>query len=110
RNLSSLTLSTQAENAVTVLGGAYRLTGRQEEAITVLKKAISLIPNLLASHEILAVAYSDLGRDEEARAEAAEVLRLSPNFSLEGMRQQLPFKDPAQTERVIVALRKAGLK
>src|SRR5262249_53903526 len=55
RNLSSLTLSTQAENAVTVLGGAYRLTGRQEEAITVLKKAISLIPNLLASHEILAV-------------------------------------------------------
>ncbi len=32
---------------------------------------------------ILAVIYSELGRMEEARAEVAEVLRLSPNLSLE---------------------------
>jgi hypothetical protein len=46
----------------------------------------------------------------EARAEAVEVLRLNPNFSLEGHKQRMPIKDPAVLERHIAALRKAGLK
>ena len=46
----------------------------------------------------------------EARAEAAEVLRLNPNFSLEVHRQRMPIKDPAVLERHLAALRKAGLK
>ena len=75
-----------------------------------LKKALSLTPNWLPTHLCLAVIYSELGREEEARAEAAEVLRLSPNFSVEGWRHRLPFKDPAETERFLAALRKAGLK
>ena len=45
-----------------------------------------------------------------ARAEVAEVLRLSPKFSLEGMKQRLPYKDPAEAERYLAALRKAGLQ
>ena len=32
---------------------------------------------------MLAVVYSELGQAAEARAEAAEVLRLNPKFSLE---------------------------
>jgi adenylate cyclase len=58
----------------------------------------------------LTVVYSELGREEEARAEAAEILRLNPNFSLEALKQRLLYKDPAQSERVLAALRKAGLK
>jgi hypothetical protein len=34
-------------------------------------------------HTALVIASSVLGREEEARAEAAEVLRVSPDFSLE---------------------------
>jgi len=49
-------------------------------------------------------------RSLEARAEAAEVLRLNPNYSLEVVRQRSPLKDPAMLERHIAALRKAGLK
>ncbi len=45
-----------------------------------------------------------------ARAEAAEVLRLNPNFSLEVHRQRVPIKDPAVLEPHRAALRKAGLK
>ncbi len=67
-------------------------------------------PNNFGAHLILAVTYSESGREEEAPAEAAEVLRLSPQLSLEGWRQRLPFKDPAVLERTLVALRKAGLK
>jgi adenylate cyclase len=58
----------------------------------------------------LAGIYSALGREEEAQAEAAEVLRLNPRFSLEGLKQRLPIKDPAVVEQYLASLRKAGLK
>jgi adenylate cyclase len=61
------------------------------------------------AHVLLAAAYSEVGREDEARAEAAEVLRLSPQYSLDVMRQRWPYKDPVQLERLLVALRKAGL-
>jgi len=51
-----------------------------------------------------------VGREEEARSEAAEVLRINPQFSLEVLKQTAPIKDPAVAERVFTALRKAGLK
>lgn len=66
-------------------------------------------PNFLPAHLQLASCYAHLGRLEEARAAAAEVLRLVPNFSLEGLKN-LPIKDPAVLEREIDAWRKAGLK
>jgi hypothetical protein len=40
----------------------------------------------------------------------AEAQRINPNWSLEVLRQDLPFKDPAELERVRDGLRKAGLK
>jgi hypothetical protein len=59
---------------------------------------------------ILAAIYSELGKEAEARAEAAEVLRLNPQFSLEVHKQRVPLKDPAVLERHLDVLRKAGLK
>jgi hypothetical protein len=47
-----------------------------------------------------------MGHEKEARAEAAEVLRINPKFSA----KMLPYKDQSQTDKVINALRKAGLK
>jgi class 3 adenylate cyclase len=58
----------------------------------------------------LAVAYSELGQEGEARTEAEEVLRISPNFSLEVLWKRLPFKNPAGVEHLFAAARKAGLK
>lgn len=103
-------LSPQSVPYLMPLGGAYRMTRRYEEAITVLKRAITLAPNNLGAHLNLTATYSESGHEEEARAEVAEVLRLSPQFSLEAWGQMLPYKDPAEAERVLTALRKAGLK
>ena len=64
----------------------------------------------LLYHLYLAAGYGELGREEEARAEAAEVLKISPQFSLEGARQRTPYKDPVDLERLIDQLRKAGLE
>ncbi|HUV78370.1 MAG TPA: adenylate/guanylate cyclase domain-containing protein [Desulfobacterales bacterium] len=85
------------------LGLSYALTGRYDEAITWCEKAIHQEPNSLLARIMMAVVYSWSGRDEEARAEAAEVIRLNPNFSLEkfGVRA---------SPKIISALRKVGLK
>jgi adenylate cyclase len=92
------------------LGQSYYLMGRYEEAIAAYKRVLTRYPDLLPAHQSLATIYSELGREEEARAEAAEVLKISPNFSLERWRQMSPYKDPAVLERGLAALRKAGLK
>jgi TolB-like protein/predicted Zn-dependent protease len=92
------------------LGQAYYLLGRTAEAIEPLQRVLSVYPHRIDTHLLLAAAYSELGKEAEARAEAAEVLRLNPQFSLEVHRQRMPIKDPALLERHIAALRKAGLK
>jgi adenylate cyclase len=92
------------------LGGAYRMTGRNEEAIVEYKKSLQLNPDDLFTHLGLAIAYVSLGRKEEARAEAAEVLRIHPKFSLEYHAKTLPYKNQSEVDYEISSLRKAGLK
>ncbi len=95
---------------LSMLGQAYRLTGQYEEGIAAYQRALSRNPNFLPAHIGLTVIYSESGREGEARAEAVEVLRVSPNYSLAVARQRIPYKDPAVLERTLAALRKAGLK
>jgi hypothetical protein len=61
-------------------------------------------------HLGLAHIYVKLDRDKEAQAEAAEVLRIHPKFSLEHYAKTLPFKDQSVVDDTVVRLRKAGLK
>ena len=92
------------------IGAAYDLAGRPEDAIPPLKQYLTRYPNILGAHLTLAAVYSELGRQVEAQAEAVEVLRINPKFSLEVHKQRVPIKDPVMLERHIAALRKAGLK
>ena len=92
------------------VGAAYATAGRPEEALAPLQRYISRYPNILRAHLTLAAVYSELGQAAEARAEAAEVMRLNPQFSLEIHKERVPIKDPAMLERHIAALHKAGLK
>ena len=92
------------------IGFVYVVAGHNEEAREPLRRYLNRYPNILPAHLILAAAYSELGQEAEAQKEAAEVLRLNPNFSLEVYKQRMPIKDPAVLERQIAALRKAGLK
>ena len=92
------------------LGLAYRDSGQYEEAILAYKKAIYKQPTLLFAHLGLAASYIYVGQEEEAHAEAAEVLKVDPEFSLERYARTLPYKNKADTDRYVDALRKAGLK
>jgi adenylate cyclase len=94
-----------------LLGDALRMMGRFEEAVSAYIKAIQIAPNYIIVHMQLAATYSMMGREKEARAEAAEVLRINPKFSLDYFAKRgPPFKDQPQTDKVVDAMRKAGLK
>jgi len=91
------------------LGNAHYQMGRYDEAIAVLEGAVIRRPNHLPTHQFLAASYVELGREEEARAEVAEMLRISPGYR-SGSKSLAPWKDQAVPERIRTALRKAGLK
>jgi adenylate cyclase len=92
------------------LGHTYRATGRFEEAISEYKKALQRASDSIHAHLGLAATYIMMGREQEARAEAAEVLRINPKFSVDSFAKRLTYKDQSVTDKYIDALRKVGLK
>ena len=59
---------------------------------------------------MLAATYAQLGRLDEARAEAAATLRIEPKYTIEGtFRRVSAFKYPKDAEHFVDGLRKAGL-
>ena len=91
-------------------GIALRLTGRLEESVSALKKALLRAPDNINAHLSLAVTYLRMRREKEARIEGAEVLRINPKFSLDSYAKIIPIKDQSQIDLYIDTLRKAGLK
>ena len=85
------------------LGLSYGAIGQYEEAITWCEKAVRQEPDSFFAHLMMTVVYSWSGRDKDAQAEAAEVLRINPKFSLD------KFEKKAG-KPLVKALRKAGLK
>jgi adenylate cyclase len=93
------------------LGFSYRMLGRYEESIVSLKKLIQREPDSITGHLHLAATYVLAGKEAEARAEAAEILRINPKFSLEQFAKTIPMKNQTDLmDRWIEPLRKAGLK
>jgi adenylate cyclase len=91
------------------LANSYRDLGQYEKAIGASKKALQREPNTQFAYIHMAVSYIRLGQEKEARAAAAEILRINPKFSLERYAKMLPFPQPI-ADLVINDLRKAGLK
>jgi tetratricopeptide (TPR) repeat protein len=88
----------------------YIMVGRFDEAVEQAKKAVDREPDNHFTNVFLAYACILAGREEEARAAAAQVLRINPTFSLEQYFKILPYTDKSIISRMTDALRKAGLK
>ncbi len=91
-------------------GHSFRLMGRFEEAVVMYKKSIQLTPNSAPAHYALAATYGLMSKEEEARAVAAELLRINPKFSVDYIAKISPYKRQEHTDQLIEGLRKAGLK
>ena len=88
-------------------GCAYNQMGRYADAVDALKRSEQNNPWV---HVHLIYSYSELGREQDARAEAAEVLRISPRFSLEEVERMPGNWQGPFGQRYLSDLRKAGLK
>lgn len=80
------------------------------DAITVLNRQVASYPNInfVNNHVLLGISYIEIGQEQKARAEAAEIRRISPHYSLEAWPQRNPAPDKLK-ERWLLDLRKAGL-
>jgi len=87
------------------IASPYVLMGRYQEAIPLLKRHIAVYPGQPWAHIMLAISYIELGHDQEARAEAAEAIRMSPGLVYRDVNQ-----DAAVNKRLENDLHKAGLK
>jgi adenylate cyclase len=94
------------------LAQCYRVTGKYEEAIAIWRRTLEKQSNQLLSQLGITAALMQAGKEDEARAEAARVLRIDPQFSLERFATTITsvFKDRSVADNYIIALRKAGLK
>ena len=88
---------------------AYLQIGDCKEAIAACEKGLKRQPDHLTNHVISAAVYGFCGREAEARKEGSEVLRINPKFNLESVTGNVPYKNPADRERVRQGLHKAGL-
>jgi adenylate cyclase len=91
------------------MGMANYMLRRHGEAVRLFRECASRLPNLQMSHLWLATAYAQSEQLEEARVEAAEVLRINPAFTIESLKPFFVYKDPKDTEHRIDGYRKAGL-
>jgi adenylate cyclase len=92
-----------------VLGELHYVQGRYGETVEALERALEANPAHERARIWLAAAYAQVGREEDAAWQVAEVLSLDPAFSLAGMQLAFPFKDPRDLERLFDGLRRAGL-
>jgi adenylate cyclase len=90
------------------MGRSYLLKGNYEKALTEFKKALQLAPMSPPVHMYLAVTHSLLGREEEARASAEKALELAPFISVGLTAKIAPYKNQADLELILNAMRKAG--
>jgi adenylate cyclase len=87
------------------LADAYCCMERPADVIATVQR----MRNPDEGRRLLAASYAQLGMMDEARAQAREVMRLYPDFTIGQWRQRPPYRDVAILERYIDALRKAGL-
>ena len=108
----ALRLSPIPHNAAVLLrlGACQRFIGKNEESVDTFKRVLKRWPDNLFGHAYLTAAYSAAGRDSEARAAAAEILRIDPNFTAEGLIKRFTIRNKPFLDQMVADLRKAGLQ
>ncbi len=94
---------------INVLAAAYRDCGEVELSISAAKESMRLNPQKDDAQLILCSDYKLAADHEQARSTADNIIASNPTFSLADYAKRQPYKHPAPLNRVIDALREAGL-
>jgi adenylate cyclase len=93
-----------------IAGEAYYVLKQYHEAHRWLREATGRAPNHQYGHAFLAATYAQLGQLDDAHAEAAEVMRVNPSYTIGKQRQVSVMKRTEDVEHLVDGLRKAGLR
>ena len=92
------------------LGHSHYLLENREKSIKLMKRVVTRAPNFLPVRRHLAVLYQEIGLEQEAKAQTAEVLKIFPGASIEDSRERcLYIHKPKLLERFFDGLRKSGM-
>ncbi len=95
-----------ADHYYDVLGWAYFFQRKYDAALGEMMRIAR--PNA-GQNRVLAAIYARLGKMDMARVHAEKVLELEPEFTVSTFTKTLPFRDPADREFYLDALRISGL-
>jgi adenylate cyclase len=128
RLASALTYCGELEKAIETIGSHMRLDPfcppwahywsglslylleQYQAGLAALGNCAARMPNFRSAHSAQAAAFAQLGRLEEARSEAAEVLRIDPKYAISrDERPRVPFRFAKHAEHLFDGFRKAGL-
>jgi len=87
----------------------YRL-GDDRKALPIALKMKAAAPTIYWGHVTATAAYAQLGRLEEAKSSAAELIGLAPSYTSQAREDFRKYNlSPQLTSRIVDGLRKAGL-
>jgi TolB-like protein len=92
------------------LGHGYYLTGRRQEALDAFAKLVEENPNFFPAYAYRAVLFGELGRVNEAREAWETANHLNPDVSIQSLRERVPYKRPADLDRLLTAAHRAGMQ
>ena len=82
---------------------------RYSEAVVPLLDCLSRAPTGRPARKTLAATYAHSGQLKSARAEAREILRVEPDYTIEKHRSWTAFKFTEDAEHYFDGLRRAGI-
>ncbi len=93
----------------TVAGLAEFIAGRYDQAVGWLQRARRENPRFLATHRTLVATFGILGRDEDAKTAARDLLAVDPTFQISAFASWYPLQRADDLDRLVAGLRSAGL-
>ena len=91
------------------LAAAYRDAGQVDLSIAAAKEAVRLDPNGNEARLTLCSDYTMMADLAAAQKTADAILTSDPAFRISAYARKHPYKNPASLDRVVEALREAGL-
>jgi len=92
------------------LGHGYYLTGRRQEALDAFARLLQENPNFAPAYAYRAILFGELGRAKEARESWERAGHLTPGASMLSLRDRIPYKRPADLDRLLSAAHRAGMQ
>jgi tetratricopeptide (TPR) repeat protein len=91
------------------LGLSHLLLRQYDQAIAGFNRAIERAPKFTPAYMVLACAYVELDRLDDARGAIKRLLEITPHYTVKELARRFPFRIDEVRNRIVDGLRKAGL-